>query len=454
MLSKAEIQSIFLKSQSEIYNDWKEFLTIKSISTDPAFKDECLQAASWVHSKLQKIGFDAKIHATSGLPLVVAERTGKVGRPTVLFYGHYDVQPVDPIELWESQPFEPQLRDKRLYARGAQDNKGQVSYFLKAVETLIEQNALNCNLKVVIEGEEESGSSGLSACLNQLKDHLKADVLMVADTNMSQDGRPAVTLGLRGLVALTVKYKGPSHDLHSGMQGGAVRNPATELARLIASFHNPDGSVAVESFYKDVIEPNLAELEEGRRNQMQDDEAQRLLGVRHLGGEVRYPSIIRIGLRPTLEINGIHGGYAGAGTKTIIPSEAFAKITARLVARQNPDEILTALEKHIRRHTPEGIQLEVSEQKAAGAALKVNIDSPWVMKATRVLEEVAGVKPAYVWEGGSIPVIAKLSEISGAEPLMVGFGLEADKIHAPNESFGLDQFKQGFTYTALFLSGL
>ncbi|NDC39257.1 MAG: M20/M25/M40 family metallo-hydrolase, partial [Proteobacteria bacterium] len=373
---------------------------------------------------------------------------------TVVFYGHYDVQPVDPLALWHTNPFEPEVRGGRLYARGAQDNKGQLFYVLKALECLIQNAALHCNVKLLIEGEEEHGSAGIAAALPGWGEIARGDVLMVCDTGTMDPAVPTITMGLRGIAACTVEVKGPGKDLHSGVHGGIVRNPALELARLLATLHNADGSIAVEGFYDGVpsIDPADAALQ--NTPPLTDAEYEKLVGVPPLGGEVRYTPLERNGFRPTIDINGIHSGYGGPGSKTIIPSSAMAKITCRLVYGQDPERTMERLKAHLKRNLPRGCELVISEEHVGGGALRLTSKSKLMELTRTTLAEVCGRDPIFRWFGASIPIIAALAEVSGAEPLLVGFGLEEDNIHAPNENFALEQFKKGFLYAGLMLSRL
>lgn len=449
-----ELNLKFQSCQSRYIGQWVELLRIKSISTDVAFESECLIAANWLVEHLGKLGLSAKLLETGSKPVVYAERKVDASRPTVLFYGHYDVQPVDPLELWSNPPFSPELRDGRLFARGAQDNKGQLFYVVKAIEALIEVGALNCNLKILIEGEEECGSGGLARALSSWKEQLKADILMVCDTGSLAPGLPAITMGLRGIASLSAVLEGPNKDLHSGVHGGVVRNPALEIARLAASLHNSDGSIAVAGYYDGVKEPAAEDRQLANQVPLLMEQYQQLVGVAPDGGEQQYTAWERRGFRPTIEVNGIHSGYGGAGGKTIIPSKAELKLSLRLVAGQNPARCLELVQNHLRQNCPQSLKLSFTDIEQGGQAVIVSSKSQVIQQAAAVLQQVCGTAPIYLWEGASIPIVTDLASISGATPLLVGFGLEEDNIHAPNESFAIEQFRLGFLYAGAFLGSV
>lgn len=436
--------------RSRYIAEWMELLRFESISTDASYHATCRACAAWLVQHLSGIGMQATLRETSGLPLVVANYRG--GGPRVVFYGHYDVQPVDPLEAWDSAPFDPQIRRDRMYARGAQDNKGQVMYFLKAVELLIQQKALPYDLTIVLEGEEESGSAGLQSELPALARELQADLLLVCDTGTPRAGVAAITMGLRGIVHASFTLHGPTKDLHSGVHGGVVRNPAQEIAHLAASLHNPDGTIAVAGYYDGVEEPS-ADLRQAINGfPLTAAQYEALIGAPPNGGEQRFSMWERRGVRPTIDVNGIHGGYGGPGGKTVIPASAVLKLSSRLVPGQDPQRCLDLLCAHLRERVPDGMRLEIEDASVGGPALALDPHSPTVQRAREVLQQVCGDALVLMWEGASIPIVAGLAKALGAEPLLVGFGLEEDNIHAPNESFALDQFRQGFLYSALLLS--
>jgi len=451
----ASLETEFERRREQIVQDWEAFLRFPSISADPAHHQACLDCADWVAARLRRYGFQAELAPTGTKPFVFAERAGKAGRPTILFYGHYDVQPVDPLGSWMTPPFEPTWRGDRLFARGAQDNKGQVFYTLAAIETLIEGEALDINLKVLIEGEEECSSGGLNRVLESWRNRLQADILMVHDTCMVQSGAPTIIMGLRGIVHLSAQLSGTDHDLHSGVHGGLAPNAAQGVAQLAASLFDADGRVAVRGFYDGVIPPSPREAQLAAAVPFDADAYRRQTGTTPDGGMRTRPPYERVGFLPSLDINGIHSGYGGSGMKTIIPATAELKLTARLVPGQDPAAVLDAISAHLFRNAPVGMRLTLSDTGIGGPGFRLDPDAAAVRTAQGALGTLCPGRPvAFLWEGASIPIVARLAEVSGAKPLLVGFGLEADRIHAPDESFSLAQFKSGFLYTALFLQSV
>lgn len=441
----------FAAHRDRFISEWRDFLAFKSISADPAYHNECVACAEWVRAHLSGLGFKAELWETATKPVVFAAREGNPTKPIVLFYGHYDVQPVDPIDLWESDPFQGVIRDGRMYARGAQDNKGQVFYFLKGLEALIADGVDLPTIKVIIEGEEESGSQALHAGVPGWADVLKANILMVCDTGTIAMGVPTITMGMRGMAQCEVRVFGPKMDLHSGIYGGVVLNPIQALTSLMASLHRPDGSVAVPGFYDGVPEPSREERSMVNSVPLDLNETQAMLGVPLEGGERRFSPLERRGLRPTVEINGIAGGYQGPGGKTVIPAMALAKLSLRLVPGQDPHKCLSAVVTFLKDSAPQGVTVEVIDQSIGGPALKLPLDSPTLQVARDSLQREFECSPVFLWEGASIPIIPLLSKASGAAPLLIGFGMEEDNIHSPNESFSLRQFEDGFRYVTSFL---
>lgn len=445
----------YFNNQTERFiAEWRDFLRFPSISTDSSYAQACVDCSNWLADHLIKLGFQCDILQTKGHPVVFAERKGAVGRPSVLFYGHYDVQPPDPLELWRSAPFEPEIRNGRMYGRGAQDNKGQVFYFIKAVEALLAHNIELPTIKMLIEGEEESGSEGITAELPAWSEKVSADVLMVCDTGMIDAAVPTITMGLRGMAGCEIRVHGPSYDLHSGVFGGIVANPLHEIARIAASLHDDSGRVAVPGFYEGVETPSVDLSKRMLEAPIDIERLQETVGVPFVGGERDFGILERRGLRPTLEINGIGGGYQGAGGKTVIPSSGFMKITMRLVKGQDPHRVLSLLESFVVGSASAGFRVEVLDKNAGGEALLLPVDSAILETASRVIVDEFKVRPALLWEGASIPIIPLLEQVSGATPLLIGFGLEEDAIHAPNESFSLKQFEDGFRYVTAFLQRL
>jgi acetylornithine deacetylase/succinyl-diaminopimelate desuccinylase-like protein len=364
------------------------------------------------------------------------------------------VQPVDPLNLWLSDPFAAELRDGRLYARGAQDNKGQLLYFIKALEAMCALGIDLPTVKILIEGEEESGSDALQAGLSGWGSALAADILIVCDASTVKMGVPTVTMGLRGIAHCEIRVHGPKADVHSGMFGGVIRNPIQALSSILASLHAADGSVAVAGFYEGVQEPSSDERAMLASADVDLGQMEDFLGVPLKGGESRFSPIERRGIRPTIEINGIGGGYQGPGSKTIIPSTAMAKLSMRLVCGQDPNRVLDAVIRHLHAVAPEGVTVEVVDQAAVGAALQVSSKSAVIETFKRAMSSEFDAPPAFVWEGGSLPIIPRVAQTAKAEPLLLGFGLDIDAIHSPNESFSLEQFEQGYRLVAAFLKAV
>jgi len=454
MLTKSELESIYATEQARCLEDLKTVLRFPSISADPAHHADCARCAAWLVAYLAELGFEAELLETARRPVVYGVRAGAPGRDTVLFYGHYDVQPVDPEDLWETPPFEPTQRGERLYARGACDNKGQVMYTLAALRMLIEREVPLPTLKIVLEGEEECGSRGIAGSMQAWAERLRADVMLVHDTGMHSSGIPTITMGLRGIIDATVRLTGPRHDLHSGVHGGVCPNPAQGMAQLLSSLFNADGSIAVDGFYATVRQPTAAERARADAFPFDADEYRHATGVAPVGGMRGRPPAERSGFLPSLDVNGLHSGYGGAGVKTIIPATALAKLSARLVPDQDPDACLQALVDHLARHVPAGLTLDFVETGAAGPGFRLDPDAPLVRKAAAALAQLDPRGVLYQWEGASIPIVVSLAGVARAAPLLVGFAVEADRIHAPNESFSIGQFRMGFLYTALVLQSL
>ncbi len=427
--------------------DLVAFLKIPSISTDPAYREEVAQAAQWVADYLEASGFLAEIVPTPGHPIVYAERRVGRDRPTVLVYGHYDVQPPDPVELWETPPFEPTIKDGRIYARGASDDKGQVMIHLAALREL--GDALPVNVKLVIEGEEEIGSKHLFPFIEENRARLAADAVLVSDTAMFARGLPTLTYGLRGLSYLEVRVRGGRSDLHSGVHGGAVPNAAIAAARMIAALKTPEGWVKIPGFY-DRVQPIEPEERAMWRSLPFDEAAYReQIGVNRLEGEPGYSVLERRWARPTLDVNGLASGWTGPGSKTMIPAEAMFKFSMRLVPDQDPDEISALAERYVREITPEGYESEVRVYQGARPVV-VDRKSRPMRVAARALEEAFGRAPVFVREGGSIPIVPAFMEALGAPVVLMGFGLPDDNLHAPNEKFELENFEKGIAAAKAF----
>jgi len=453
-MNKAQLDSLFIANSDRFIQEWKEFLRFPSISISEKHLLDCAQCAHWLMAHLAGIGFNTRLIPTASHPLVIAERPGTPGLPSVLFYGHYDVQPEDPATLWNTPPFEPTLIKGRLYARGAQDNKGQLFAALKAIETLIQNNALHATIKILIEGDEETGNMHCLKVLAHEQSFLKADLIMAADTSAIRSGTPTITIGLRGVAHMTLVVSGPNHDLHSGVHGGRVPNPAIGLCKLISSLHSADGRVAIEDFYDGIQSPSAEERQLANANPIDPVWYQSVTGIPPVAGEQDFTPVERTGFRPAIDINGFHSGYDGIGSKTIIPASAMAKLSVRLVPGQDPEHILNLITNHLQKQLPAGLKLDITERGVGGPAYRGDLSSPPVQMARQVLGELSDLPTAFLWEGASVPILSYLPQIAGGEAILVGFGSEEDNIHAPNESYSLEQFRMGFLYTGLFLSRL
>lgn len=437
-----------------------DLLRIPSISTDPARKDDLVRCAAWLVNDLRTMGFNAQSVATAGHPMVLAHHPGPKGYdgPRVLYYGHYDVQPADPLELWESGPFEPTIVEgphgKRIVARGAVDDKGQVMTFIEAFRAWhAVTGTLPCPVTVMLEGEEESGSASLEPFMKAHAKELSADVAVVSDTGMWDIHTPAITTSLRGLCYIEATLSGPSHDLHSGMYGGAVRNPINALAAMVASLHTPCGQVAVPGFYEGVKEPSAAVLESWGRLGFDDTEFLASAGVRSGWGEMGRSLLERIWSRPTCDCNGIVGGYTGVGAKTVIAARASTKISCRLVPGQDPDRIQALLEAHLRAQTPPGCTLTI-ESHGRSPAIGVSTDSPYLRCAQKALKQVFGREAGLIGTGGSIPAVGAIQRLLGMDCLLMGFGLDDDRVHSPNEKFEVACLMNGARSQAALLAHL
>ena len=442
------------QSAPDPVQDLFAFLRFASISTDADYAKPTKECADWLKARLTAAGLTAEVHATPGHPLVVARNQHKPDRRTVLIYGHYDVQPADPLELWSSPPFEPTLKDGIITARGSTDNKGQIlAHILGVEETIREEGDAPVNLIFLIEGEEEIGSVNLEAFLVKHRDELKCDVVAISDTGMVAPGVPTFSYGLRGIASMEVTVKGPAMDLHSGIYGGAVANPANAIARLVTSLHDANGHILVEKFYDEVEPVEDWEREEWKTLPMTDVELMKLTGVKELFGEAGYSSIERTTARPTAEVNGIGGGYQGCGSKTVLPSKAFVKLTFRLVPKQNPAVILDLVEAHLRKHCPPGVELVITRGHSGDWYL-VDPHSKDGDAAQRALEETFGSKPALIREGGSIPIVQTFKKVLGVETLLLGLALPDCRAHSPNENFPVANLLAGIKLNRALLREL
>jgi acetylornithine deacetylase/succinyl-diaminopimelate desuccinylase-like protein len=446
-----------LQNPAEPLDDLKTFLRFPSISTQPDHAPDIMACAEWLSEKLTVSGLNVAVYPTPGSPVVIASTQRDSAKRTVLIYGHYDVQPPDPLDGWTTPPFEPRIEEGRIYARGAADNKGQIlAHILGVAETIRKNGSLPVNVIFLIEGEEEIGSPNLADFLREHREELACDLVAISDTAMAPGNKPALTYALRGIAALELIVRGPSCDLHSGLFGGAVANPATAVARLLAALHDAEGRVLIPGFY-DAVRP----LEPWEREAAADLEKvtggenaiKKLAGVIELFGEKGFTTIERIGARPTAEVNGIGGGYQGTGTKTVLPKEAFAKVTFRLVADQDPNVILAAAEEYLRAQTPPGVLLEVMAGHS-GAAYQSDPNSRDGLAARKALAEAFGNEPLLLRDGGSIPILATLKEILGVDSYLLGLANPDSRIHSPDENMLIDNFLGGIRMNRILLEEL
>ena len=434
----------YLKAQSERFElQLCELLKIPSVSADPQCRDDMARAADWVAGQLRGLEFDTEVVRTAGHPLVYAQSPRVDGAPTALVYGHYDVQPPDPLDEWTSPPFEPTRRDGNLYARGATDDKGQLLTHIKSAEAWIETaGSLPLNLKYIIEGEEEVGSAALEQFIAANADRLACDCIVISDGSQFAPGQPAITYGLRGIAYYELRLRGPKADLHSGSFGGSVTNPANALARMLAGLVDQDGKVQVPGFYDDVVPLSDRERKEFASLDFDEADYLRQIGVNGTTGESGYTVLERRWARPTCDVNGLWSGYQGEGAKTVLPAAAGAKFSFRLVPNQDPQKITPALERKLTELCPPGIELELIDFHGAPGVL-VPLDSPYIAAAARAIEHAFGRRPVFTREGGSIPIVTTFSETLKADALLIGWGQDDDNPHSPNEKFSLADFHCG-----------
>lgn len=445
-------------SQKEYFESkWFEILRIRSISAIEEYKPEILRAADWFRNYFCEIGLQSELIETAGYPLVYAETPEVLDAPVVLVYGHYDVQPPDPLELWKSPPFEPTMRDGNIYARGATDDKGQFLTHVFAVESLLKSGEkLPFQIKFIVEGEEESGGKGIECFLhsNEGKKKLACDCVVVSDTSMFGPGQPTITYGLRGIIAFELALTGPNRDLHSGTFGGSVFNPAMALAKILSQFIDEKGVVQIPGFYDNVIPLTLRERTQFAELDFDDNTFFEKIGLSQGFGETGFSTNERRWVRPTFDINGLTSGYQGNGSKTIIPSKASAKFTCRLVPDQEPNVIADAVRKFISLQIPLGITWELVVQHGA-SGMRLDLDnSKFVMPMSQALEKTFSRPPVFIREGGSIPIVAEFHRILDAEVLLVGWGQDDDALHSPNEKFSLASFHAGILASARFFAKL
>src|SRR5690606_1138250 len=433
-----------------------ELLKIASISADPAYKNEVLKCAEMCAQHLKNAGADAvEVCQTKGYPIVYGEKILDKNLPTVLVYGHYDVQPPDPLELWKKPPFEPYIEkteihpDGAIFARGSADDKGQFFMHIKAFEAMMKTNTLPCNVKFIIEGEEEVGSVSLGDFVNENKEKLSCDCILISDTGLYSKDQPTVTTGLRGLSYMEVEVEGPGRDLHSGLYGGAVPNPIHVLSRMIAQLIDENGRITIDGFYENVLELSAEERAEMAKLKDDQEEFKKSINLKGVEGEQGFTTLERTSIRPTLDCNGIWGGYTGEGAKTVIPSKAFAKISMRLVPYQTPDEITEKFTKYFEKIAPDNIKIKVTPHHG-GMPYVLPCDTKEFLAAKKAMETAFGKEVLPYRSGGSIPITAMFEQVLGAKSVLMGFGLDSDAIHSPNEHYGLFNFYKGIESIPLF----
>ena len=435
----------FARAQRDrFYDELWEFLRIPSVSAKSDHDADTERAAEWVREQLESAGLEARTFPTPGHPVVVAEWSGAGPEaPTILIYGHYDVQPPEPLELWDSPPFEPEIREGRIYARGAADDKGQLFLHVKALEShLATRGSLPVNVVVLAEGEEEVGSPNLVPFVREHRARLAADTVVISDSAMFAPGLPSLLFSLRGLAYFEIHATGPSTDLHSGAYGGAIRNPANALAKVIGDLHDENGRIAIPGFYDDIIDPSPETIEGFRRLPFDAQAYTGEVGAPPEGGESAYSALERLWTRPTCDVNGFLSGYTGEGAKTVLPAKAMAKVSFRLVPGQSSERVKELLEAHLARVAPPGVRLELVELHG-GRPWLARLEGPLFDAAARALERSFGSRPVLAGEGGTIPIVVELEEILGANSLLLGFALPGANMHAPNEWFATDCFERG-----------
>jgi acetylornithine deacetylase/succinyl-diaminopimelate desuccinylase-like protein len=440
---------------SNYLEELKEYIRIPSISTLETHKDEMIRCSEYIANTFRTIGMTrVEIFPTEGHPIVYGEWLGKPGKPTVLIYGHYDVQPVDPLNLWDNPPFEPIIKDEKIFARGANDNKGQNFTHIKSVEAFFKTvGEPPVNIKYIFEGEEEIGSGNLVPFLKEKQDLLKCDVVLISDTSMYAEDVPTITYGLRGLLYMEVEVTAANRDLHSGSYGGAVANPINELAKIISQLHDKNQKVTIPNFYKDVLKLSKQEKDNFKRLKLSDKEYAKEVGVKVLQGEKNFTTLERLWVRPTLDCNGIIGGFTEKGAKTVLPSKALAKISMRLVPNQNPEKIAKEFTKYIKKISPKCVSVDVRTLHYGSPAM-VPINNNAMKAGASAVSKAFGKKAVFIREGGSIPIIVDFVNQLKTPAVLMGFGLDSDNIHSPNEHFLLKNFKNGLLASAYFLDEL
>ena len=439
----SEVRTYIEQNKDRFIEELFELLRIPSISADPQYKEEVFRTADAVKGFLEQAGADnCRLIQTAGFPVVYGEKIIDPAKPTVLVYGHYDVQPAEPLHLWKSGAFEPEIRDGYIYARGSADDKGQVFMHVKAFELMMRTNSLPCTIKFMIEGEEEVGSANLAPFLHENKELLSADVILISDTSMIANDVPSLTVGLRGLSYVEVEVTGPNIDLHSGVYGGAVGNPCNILAKMIASMHDENNHITIPGFYDDVIEVSTEERAEMAKAPFSLEEYKKELDVDDVWGETGYSVTERTSIRPTLDVNGIWGGYTGEGAKTVLPSKAYAKISMRLVPAQDPDKITELFKDYFERIAPRSVKVKVTPHHG-GLPVVTETNTPEYQAAAMAMKQTFGKDPIPQRGGGSIPIVALFGEVLGIKSVLMGFGLDSDAIHSPNEKYGVFNYLKG-----------
>ena len=446
--------------ETAIQQDYFTLLRFQSVGADPAKLRDCVSCAMWLKTWLAGLGFEGELlQPEKGFapPVLFAERKGEPNAHTILFYGHYDVQPPDPVDEWKTPPFEPTIVGDRVYCRGAQDDKGQFFAFLCGLKDYLASDAAKGNapnIKIVLEGQEESGSGALIQMAPSMRKRLAADVMLVCDTAAAAGLQPAIVAGLRGVSHFTIRLDGPARDLHSGEYGGVAPNPAQAIAELVASLHDANGAIAVKGFMDGIEPPADDESALAKASTPSDEAFAADIGCEPVGGDRRKPVFERLSFMPTIEVNGIHSGYGGAGAKTVIPASAIAKISMRLVPGQSPQRAFNAVKAHLEEHTPPGMKLALEDFNAGAGGFRLSVSSPLFRLAGIVLEEMDSRGSVFQWDGASIPVVSVLKEVSGASPLIVGWGQAEDRIHSPNESYSFKQFSLARTWAKAILEAI
>lgn len=444
------MQKYIETNRQRFINELLDWLRIPSISADMNYKGEVRRAGEFVKDKLIEAGADkVELCETAGNPIVYGEKIIDAKLPTVLVYGHYDVQPPDPLDLWTSPPFEPVIKDEKIYARGACDDKGQAYMHVKAFEVMMKTNNLPCNIKFMIEGEEEIGSNNLGIFVKANKERLKADVILISDTSILANDTPSIDCGLRGLSYIEVEVTGPNRDLHSGVYGGAVANPINVLCEMIASLKDENLHITIPNFYDDVVELSVEERTEMNRAPFDLEMYKKDLHIEDIRGEKGYTTIERTGIRPTLDVNGMWGGYIGEGAKTVLPSKAFAKISMRLVPNQKSDKITALFQKHFESIAPKGVKVVVKPHHGGEPAVTPT-DTIAYKAASNAMEQTFGKKPIPTRGGGSIPIVAMFEKELGLKTILMGFGLDSDNIHSPDEHYGIFNYFKGIETIPVF----